>query len=255
VFRPVAALRVGDRRFHTWQEAEERAIDLGDIALSEILDRPRQRSFTIPGRHWSEPLHAAGGEVSGVLVREQQSLTGSVEVMAARVAEGLYRLTLVVQNRAALADGKSTDRDAVLLRTLISTHSILGVRRGEFVSLLEPPEEWGAAAAACRNVGTWPVLVGAEGQRDTMLSSPIILYDYPQVAPESPGDCFDGTEMDEMLTLRILTLTDEEKRDMAAVDEHARALLARTEGLGGDETLRLHGTFRELRPSAGSGHG
>ena len=85
---------------------------------------------------------------------------------------------------------------------------------GEFVSLLEPPPEFQEAAAACSNVGTWPVLAGEPGQRDTVLSSPIILYDYPQIAPESPGDLFDGTEIDEILSLRILTLTDEEKSAM-----------------------------------------
>ncbi|MCA1686880.1 MAG: hypothetical protein LC745_13105, partial [Planctomycetia bacterium] len=81
--------------------------------------------------------------------------------------------------------------DDALLRALVSTHAILGVRLGAFVSLLDPPGNRAGAAAACRNVGTWPVLVGDEGQTDTMLSSPIILYDYPQVAPESQGDFFD----------------------------------------------------------------
>src|SRR5208282_417095 len=118
-----------------------------------------------------------------------------------------------------------------LRQALVSTHTILGVRQGEFVSLLDPPEDCREAVAACGNVGTWPVLVGEEGQRDTLLSSPIILYDYPQLAPESPGDFFDGTEIDEMLTLRIMTMTDEEKVAMAAVDERAAALLARTEAL------------------------
>jgi hydrogenase maturation protease len=113
--------------------------------------------------------------------------------------------------------------------------------------LLDPPERWRQAAAACRNVGAWPVLVGEEGQRDMMLASPIILYDYPQVAPESPGDFFDGTEIDEMLTLRILTLTDDEKRAMASVDEHAHILLARTEALAREQLLELHGTMRGLR--------
>ena len=128
-----------------------------------------------------------------------------------------------------------------------------GVERGEFVSLMDPPEQWREAAAACRNVGIWPVLVGEEGQKDTMLSSPIILYDYPQVAPESPGDFFDGTEIDEMLTLRIMTLTDEEKGAMAAVDERAGALLARTEALAREQLLGLHGTVRGLRPLPAGG--
>jgi hydrogenase maturation protease len=124
------------------------------------------------------------------------------------------------------------------------------------VSLFDPPERWRECADACRNVGTWPVLVGAEGSKDTVLSSPIILYDYPQVAPESPGDFFDGTEMDEMLTLRILTMTDEEKRSMAAVDGRTAELLARTETAARDSLRSLHGTIRSLRPVAENGtHG
>src|SRR5262249_46652871 len=139
-------------------------------------------------------------------------------------------------------------RDAALLRSLIATHAILGVRQGEFVSLLDPPACWREAAAACRNLGTWPVLVGEPGQQDMMLASPIILYDYPQIAPESPGDFFDGAEIDEMLTLRVLTLTDEEKSSMSAVDDRARALLARVEGIAREQLLGLHGTVRGLRP-------
>ena len=90
------------------------------------------------------------------------------------------------------------------------------------------------------------MLVG-EGQRDTLLSSPIILYDYPQIAPESPGDLFDGTEIDEILSLRILTMTDEEKREMRAVDERARRILERTEALPPEHFMKLHGALRGLR--------
>ncbi len=247
-FRPVEMRRIGDRVFHTWQEAEERAIALGGMKLGDLLDRPRRKTFTFPGRRWLEPLPGPDGNVVGVLAREQQAVEGTVEVTAKRVAEGLIQVTVRVLNRTLLENGRSWSRDEVLLRSLVSTHTVLGVRQGEFVSLLEPPEPWREAAAACANVGTWPVLVGEEGQRDTMLSSPIILYDYPQVAPESPGDLFDGTEIDEILTLRILTLTDEEKQTVAAVDERARALLARTEGLAGEQLWQMHGAVRSLRP-------
>ena len=92
----------------------------------------------------------------------------------------------------------------------------------EFVSLLAPPESLADLAASCQNVGTLPVLVGEEGQCDTLLSSPIILYDYPQIAPESAGDLFDGTEIDEILSLRIMTLTDDEKLEMRQSDDRAR---------------------------------
>jgi hypothetical protein len=247
-FRPVETLRVGDRLLHTWQEAEEREVVPGAVPLGELAARPRSVSFAFPGcRRW-EPVLGAAGEIAGVLVRQQQAVEGVVEMAAVEAAEGLFRVTRRVHNRTPIEKGECASQDEALLRSLVSTHSILGVGGGEFVSLLDPPEGWREAAAACRNVGTWPVLVGGEGEKETMLSSPIILYDYPQVAPESPGDFFDGTEIDEMLTLRILTLTDEEKQAMAAVDERARALLARTEAMADEQMLGLHGAVRGLRP-------
>jgi hypothetical protein len=190
------------------------------------------------------------------LVRRQQAVEGVIEVAAAEVGERLFRLRVRVVNRTPWEPIEGPSRDPAVLCCLASTHAILTVRNGAFVSLLDPPECWRDAATACQNIGTWPVLVGEEGQHDTMLSAPIILYDCPQVAPESPGDFFDGTEIDEMLTLRILTLTDQEKGAMAAVDERARALLARTETLAPDQMLGLHGTIRGLRtPPQEDAHG
>ena len=75
------------------------------------------------------------------------------------------------------------------MRSFASTHTILGVRQGQFISLLDPPDHLIEAAAGCSNIGFWPVLVGEEQQRDMLLASPIILYDYPQIAPESPATC------------------------------------------------------------------
>src|SRR4029077_15387757 len=131
-----------------------------------------------------------------------------------------------------------------LLRCLVSTHTILGARQGEFVSLLDAPERWREASAGCNNVGTWPVVVGEAGANDTLLSSPIILYDYPQLAPESPGDLFDATEIDELLSLRIQTLTDAEKREMRDTGARARAILERTEALTDAQLAQLHGRSR-----------
>src|SRR5207244_6105762 len=119
------------------------------------------------------------------------------------------------------------DRNVALMQSMVSTHLILGTEAGEFVSLLEPPTELQSFAADCRNVGVWPVLVGDPGERHTVLASPIILYDYPQIAPESAGDFFDGTEIDEILSLRIMTLTDEEKKEVRESDERARQILDR----------------------------
>ena len=113
--------------------------------------------------------------------------------------------------------------------------------------MIDPPEELKEVVASCQNVGCWPVLVSETGGRDTMLASPIILYDYPEVAGESPGDLFDATEIDEILTLRILTMTDAEKREMVETDARAKELLERTEALTGDDLMRLHGVIRRPR--------
>jgi len=139
-------------------------------------------------------------------------------------------------------------RDDALRSSMASTHTVLGVQDGRFVSLLAPPERFKELAANCENIGTWPVLVGEEGQCDTLLSSRIILYDYPQIAPESAGDLFDGTEIDEILSLRIMTLTDDEKREMSQSDERARQMLERTENMPVEQLMKLHGVLRGLRP-------
>jgi hypothetical protein len=84
-----------------------------------------------------------------------------------------------------------------------------------------------------------------------MLASPIILSDYARVAPESPGNFFDSGEIDQMLVLNILGMTDEEKAEMRAGDPRAREILERTEAMRPDELARLHGVIRELRPVGG----
>jgi hypothetical protein len=123
---------------------------------------------------------------------------------------------------------------------------VLVARGGAFVSLTDPPPELRAEGEACENVGLWPVLAGEEGDRSTVLASPIILPDHPRIAPESPGDLFDATEIDQMLVLNILSLTDEEKREMRSADPRAREILERTESLSEEELMRLHGTIREF---------
>jgi hypothetical protein len=135
-----------------------------------------------------------------------------------------------------------------MLRSLLSSHTILTATRGAFVSLLDPPECLIEAARGCNNVANFPVLVGEPDEHDMMLCSPIVLYDYPRIAPESAGDFFDGTEMDEMLTLRVMTLSDNEKDEMRGGDDRVRTLLQRTEQNAHEQLMRTHGTIRSMRP-------
>jgi hypothetical protein len=247
--REVPRLDIDDRRFYPWQEAAERHIRIPEIALGELLAAPREISFSFDAGSDLETLTDRIGAVRGALRRTHCRLTGRVELAAARVAEGVYRLTTRILNETPLSQAKTLKRDAASLYALVSCHTVLRVKGGECVSSIDPPAGLEAAAALCKNIGAWPVLVGDEVRPDTMLASPIILYDYPQIAPESTGELFDSTEIDEILTLRILTMTDDEKREMIGTDERARALLVRTESLNAQQMQKLHGTMRQIRPA------
>jgi hydrogenase maturation protease len=223
-----------------WQEALEREVSVPEAALGDLLQEAKC-PFAFPSQTRVE------SEGDGMIERRQEAIEGVVDASAELVREDLYRVSIHVRNLTPMAAGVA-DRDAALMRSLVSCHLILGVRKGGFVSLLEPPAELQSLAAQCQNVGAWPVLIGEPGQRDTLLASPIILYDYPQIAPESAGDLFDGTEIDEILSLRILTLTDEEKREIRHSDDRARQILERTEAMPIEQFMKLHGAVRGLRP-------
>jgi hypothetical protein len=239
---PVEALEVDGRRHVSWEEATER-----ELSVSLPPPSARRRAHTepirIPAGSRQEPHEDRSGHRAGVTVRSWRSLEGTLRIEAVALSPGLLRVGVRVHNTTPWAGG---GRQETMGQTFCSAHIVLQARDGEFASLTDPPAELAEAATMCRNAGTWPVLVGEEGDRSTVLCSPIILPDYPQLAPESPGDLFDATEIDQMLVLNILTLTDEEKRDMRDADPRAREILERTQALTADELMRLHGTIREF---------
>jgi hypothetical protein len=222
--RPVDELTAGGRRHLSWDEAVEREV---------VVEEPGCAPIAIAAGSAEEPLPG------GAIVRSWESLEGAVDVCAEPLADGLSRIAVEISNTTPW---DRDDREAALRRTFCSTHTILRATDGEFVSQADPPARLRAAAEACRNVGTWPVLVD---ERHTVLSSPIILEDHPRIAPESPGDLFDGGEIDQLLVLNILSLTDAEKAEMRDSDPRAREILERTEALTEDQLMRLHGAIRE----------
>ena len=234
---PVDVLEVGGERHVAGEEATEREIAARGLHLNE-LRTARRVAIRIPAGSARERIAEAAA-----LVRSWQALEGAVEVRADRRDGALFRLTVRISNTTPW---EGADRRQALERTFCSTHTTLRAQGGAFVSLTDPPAELRAEAEACENAGTWPVLVGDEGDRSTILSSPIILPDYPRVAPESPGDLFDATEIDQLLVLNILSLTDEEKREMRESDPRAREILERTESLTEEQLMRLHGAIREF---------
>jgi hypothetical protein len=244
---PVDRIDVDGRGHLTWDEACERRLAPAPLALEALVRHPCETRFTVQAGRAHEELRAATGLVAGGLLRTWERLDVRVEIGAERLAGRVLRLTVSAENTSAW---RGTERARAQRHALLSTHLVLRIEGGAFHSLADPPAELAAAAAACRNEGVWPVLVGAEGRRDTVLASCLVLEDYPRVAPESPGDLFDGGEIDQLLVLNILTLTDDEKAEMAATDPRAREILERTERLTPAQFLRLHGTFRDPRRRA-----
>jgi hypothetical protein len=178
------------------------------------------------------------------------SIRGRVTASTTLIDRGVHKLSVDVTNESHFPDAASRSRDEALAYAIVSPHLILTAQGGEFASIIDPPTEVQDLANGCRSRGTWPVLLGRPGENKStlLLAAPIILYDHPEIAPESPGDFFDGTEIDELLTLRLLTLTDAEKQEIAAAGGAGRDLLERTESLGIERLRTLHGATVRLRP-------
>jgi len=229
--------RTGDG--DSWDEAVEREVEVAADAAALFGDGVAEE-FTIEG----------GEDREDDVVRRREPLAGLVTVRAAEVP-GPWRavkLQVRVENRTDLGSVPQRREDA-LPTSLVAAHSIITVDGGRFISMTDPPEWARPAVAECRNEGGWPVLADPDDQ--VMLSSPIILYDHPELAEQSPGELYDGTEIDEILTLRTLALSDDEKAEVRATDPRAAALLDRVESMDAQTMAQLHGTIRSLRPVPG----
>ena len=251
-FHEADTLPVDDSELVPWDEAAELEVAV-EAPLARLLEGELATPFERPGGRRVEPVHDAAGRLVGRTVRRRWPVLGSVKLSAERLEGpyGLVRLRLVLENATAWND-PGADRSVALRHSLVAAHSLIGIDQGVFLSLLDPPEWAKPAAEACQNLHTWPVLIGDEGRRDAMLSSPIILYDHPTIAPESPGDLFDATEIDEILTLRTMALTEDEKREARVTDERAAAIIDRVDNMPPELLERLHGAVRYLKEVEGT---
>jgi hypothetical protein len=246
VFRPVEALDTPTQLWTSFDEAVEHRCDMVDLGIDELASGggPRVKELNWGAAVETEPVSAGGGRAAGRLVRQRWPVSGRLSAVVER-SDGPYplaKVTIRVDNTTAWA-GPVDRRDDVMRRSLVAVHLLMAIDGGRFVSMLDPPEFARFAVSTCVNNGAFPVLVSD----DVVLSSPIILYDFPAVAPESTGDMFDATEIDEILALRVLTLTDDEKREARATDPRSAAIVDRCDQMGPDAFETLHGTFRSLR--------
>ena len=230
-FEPVDELVSDAQSWLRWDEAVEREVSFGPL---HIESEPSQ---TLPIEI------GAGTDIENVdggrLVRTRRALHASLTITAER-DDRFVRLTMTVRNTAAPVDNKD---DAIAV-SLIGTHLVAEVTDGDFVSLLEPPASADSAVARCRHHRCFPVLAGPPGDHALMLVSPIILYDHPEIAEQSEGALYDSTEIDEILTLRIMTMTDEEKATARATDPLAAQIIDRCDSMSPEAMLNMHGVLR-----------
>jgi hypothetical protein len=242
VFTTVDALEIDGRRLVTFDEGVEREISL-------CVD-PSLASIAVPiafgAEERIEPLHDSAGNFCGRIARRRWALHGSVTVECEPVPAkpSLRKLRVRIGNASAVVEG---ERSSALRTAFVSTHTLLHVEHGRCLSVLDPPQGAESETAALVNRHTWPVLVGdaAAGPQGSalVLSSPIVLYDFPAVAEQSEGDTCDATEIDELMMLSVRSLSDEERDEARATDPRARAIVERAERFGAQELTELHGVL------------
>jgi hypothetical protein len=243
-WRKVEVLSLANAEVPSWGEAREEHHDLElGITSDEVT---AESTFQLEGHSSITEVTTTAGR-PGRIIRRLRPVTGKIRVAVEALASpyGIKRLTVKVENTTP--GGPYAGREDALGQALISCHTLLALNDGAFLSLLDPPEWARPFVAECRNDGTFPVLANQAGTpARLLLSSPIILYDHPTTAPESPSDLFDATEIDEILTLRTLTLTDEEKRLARSTDPRTAGIIDHVDQLPPEILARLHGVIRQL---------
>jgi hypothetical protein len=251
-WRPCDHVAVDGHEWQTWDEAQLQTLESPLLPLERLTSGAYTMPFNFASANESEIARRADGTPAARVTRQTCPVSGLVCISSQRVGD-FMKVRVRIENTTARSADDS--RDSALRQSLLGCHTMLHVQDGQFVSLIDPPRDAVAAAKFCENQHTWPVLAGPPTTRELMLSAPIILYDYPVIAPESHDRFFDATEIDEMLALRVLTMTDDEKREAVATDPHASAIVQR---VSGPDDAALHGAIRSfeewLNPSVSSGH-
>jgi hypothetical protein len=245
-FGPVDALEVDGSSHVEWDEAVDRMVDLPPLVIPPDGIAADELPFHLEGGSETEPVQGADGVLAGRFVRERLAVEGMVRVTTLPATDGspYVKVAVTVENATPWTDD-STRRGDVVAHSLVAVHTMLALDGATFVSLLDPPDGAAGTALDCRSDGTYPVLIGAD---DVVLSSPIILYDHPEVADQSPGDLYDSLEIDEILALRVMTLTDAEKAEARGTDARAAAIIDRCDSLSPEAMGRLHGQMRPVEP-------
>ncbi len=219
----------------------ERRLEIGPLKLADLARETARLEFEF------EDENAPG------------VLRGRVAMRAELLSADLARVKLCIHNDGAIPGGAEAEAEATrgeaLHWSLLSTHPLLEVSEGKFVSPLERDGEAGAAAEGCEPLNTFPVLVGDDDQ--AVLGAAIVLPEHPELAPESLGNLFDNTEIEEALLLHVQVLSDEEREQIGGQDPAVKEMIARADATTPEQMETLHGrlTFSEPQDEEGQTNG
>ena len=207
--------QAGDRH-----QGAARKIELGPVKLGELVSAdPIAEEF----------MHEGEQEIQGV-----------AHFRAEHLGDGLARVRICVHNKTE--SEADVDRGEALRSSLISTHVVVETSSGRFISPLERDGAAGQAVADSKSVNSFPVLASEDDR--AIMGAAIVLPDHPKMAPESLGNLFDNTEIEEALILHVKALSDGERAEIEKQDPAVRDMIARADEVTDEDLMRLHGLMK-----------
>jgi len=247
-FNAVFEMEVDGKTYQPGSLTIERNIQTEWLRLNDLTKEGKAIPFSFESYNEGEMIFNEEKEIVAKKITSISEISGVVQIQAQRLRdiENSFRLTVTVTNITPVANASLRTRDEALLQSFLSTHIILQTPEGEFISHQDTPAKWQVAMATCNNVNTWPILI--DKNNTTLLSSPIILYDYPEINPVSSGDLFDSTEIEEALLLHVNLLSDEETKRIGGNDEKLRAMLNKVSSLTPEDLNVYHSMMKDITP-------
>ena len=245
-FVPVYNLCINEKSYQAGWQTIERKLSTENLLISDLMKKKKIILIEFDSIYDSKNLNDENGEVTAKQINSVSIIKGTVIIEAAPVEnmQDAFRITVNITNTTPVENAEAVSRDEVISQSFLSTHTILKTTNAEFISHQNPGEKWKASIAACENMNTWPILI--DESDTTLLSSPIILYDYPQINPQSHGDLFDSTEIEEALLLHVNLLSDEEKKRIGQSDEKLQAMLQKVSEITPEELINFHSGLRSI---------
>ncbi len=245
-FRPVFELEVDGKTYQAPSPTIQRNIQTGLLKMNDLIAGGKTIPFSFESYNEGEMIFNEEKEIVAKKITSVSEINGAIKIQAEvlKDMENSFRLSVTVINTTPVANANKRTRDEALLQSFLSTHIILQTPDGEFISHQDTPAKWQSATSGCNNIHTWPILI--DKNNTTLLSSPIILYDYPEINPVSSGDLFDSTEIEEALLLHVNLLSDEEKKRIGGNDEKLRAMLNNVSSLTPEDLNVYHSMMKDI---------